>query len=240
MLSAVLPLFATATLFVGLLASGVLLTLRWRVDHRLEDRSFVLQWALGFFFFALVNLPVVLINLGLSASFSFIPVFFSMALLAALAATLFFYRATVSILTPSRIARDVFPLALYLGFAVIFLTLFLQEREKAPTLLGLFVVALSIPRDLFLSTSFFHFFLHGFRGPETARRIGPLLISMAWIGILILNVVVWFELFRYPPDFWAIRLSSLGWWYVARFFVTAMLFAGFLPLPPKQKAFFEP
>ena len=235
-----LPLFSTATLFVGLLAFGALLFMRSRQDPHAPHRSFLLQYAFGFFFFAFVGLPAVLINLHLSGSFNFIKLFYSISLGAILLTSLFFYRASVSVFTKSRIIRDLFPTAAVVGFLFIFLTLFLEEREQAPTLIGLFLASLALPRDLFFASAFLHFFIYGFHGPDTKLRVGSLLVTVGWIIIFVLDVAVWFLLFRYPPEFWAIRLSSLGLWYFFRFLATVLLFVGFLPLPPQRKAFFEP
>src|SRR3990167_7017892 len=86
-----LPLFSTATLFVGLLAFGALLFMRSRQDPHAPHRSFLLQYAFGFFFFAFAGLPAVLINLHLSGSFNFIKLFYSISLGAILLTSLFFY-----------------------------------------------------------------------------------------------------------------------------------------------------
>jgi len=201
----------------GLLS--LLLLYYWQRNHLLKNKPFFWHWMVGFALYALVHTPVILINAILNGSVSQIAFLNFAAFFAALTALLFFYRGALYFLTPSHFWKNIFPAIWFLSFTLFALWIYVQIGEVIPIVSTVFVFGASVPLAVFLGIVFFRLYQSGNCFVDHKRRsIGPLLISLAWFGILALDLFLWQQVWQTAASLEVIpeQLAMLEVWYLAR------------------------
>lgn len=204
---------------------GLVYFLRIKIDHHIaeEEASFLRHLAFGFLFFGLVYAPVFFINLNLTViSATFLHIIYSFAFLTMIIANLLFLRGLFILQGKSNFWKNKALVMLFVVLIVITLVPFLMFGNRAISFLITFnLLIFQVPLHLYFAFSFIRL-----RGQLPAYHTGFMIFAMAWIFVIVLDVIIWRLIFNFPTDFWIIKLISLKKWYVARAVAHLLMLAG--------------
>ncbi len=204
---------------------GLVYFLRIKLDHRIakEEASFLRHFAFGFLFFGLVHVPVFFINLDLIViSATVLQITYSLAFLIMLIANLLFLRGLFILQGKSNFWKNKVLAILFVVLIMITLVPFLTFGNRAvPFLITFNLLIFQAPLHLYFAFSFIKL-----RGQLPAYHTGFMIFAIAWIFVIVLDVIIWRLIFNFPTDFWVIKLISLKKWYVARAVAHLLMLAG--------------
>ena len=208
--------------YIGLLilTSGALslfLFFFWQKNHLLKKKPFFWHWMWGVALYALIHAPVIIVNTVRNSNGAQTNLYFLIAFFAFLGSTILFYRGALFFLNPTRFWLNKFPVIWLVLIAVIILVLYLEFGAGVALLSTIAIFGGTAPLALFLGILFLMLYIkRGCFVDYKDRSIGPLLISLAWFSIFVLDIILWLLIWQFPTELWYLHLAALQKWYLAR------------------------
>lgn len=220
----------TGFLIIFFGAISLFMLFLWQKNHLLKKRPFFWHWMCGFALYALVHTPVVILNVVYSNSSAQITVYYFIAFFAFLGSSLLFYRGTLPFLNRfSNFWLNEFPAIWLLPFAVIIPVLYLGQGINLAIASTIFIFGVLIPLAIFILVTFLRLYLSGKCFVDHRRRsFMPLLISLGWLSILVLDIIMLWFIWQSQLDIvtLSVQLVHLQNWYLGRAISIIITFIG--------------
>lgn len=190
--------------------AGLILFFRIRQSNLILLKSFFWNYAFGFSIISLFHLPAFFINLGAHLTYNALRIIDIVSLGALFLGYVLFYRGTMSLLTKDRFIITIFPLLfLPLAAGIAIASLFILEIE---TIIAYTAVAWGFifPFNFCLAALFLYFFFSGAPFDTMKRRPCALILSLGWFSIFASHILLWANAVTYHPEFWILKVTSLG------------------------------
>ena len=207
---------------------GLILFCQRRKSTSLAAKSFFLHYAFGFFMLSLAYLPILVINLRIfTIDYNFLIILYVIAFMALLFSYVCFYGSIISILSKNSFFTTILPILLPIFIVFIIVSLFLTNIEHF-IIYTVVVWSFITPVGFFLGCAFFYFFIKGMPLGDTSGRLATFLLCVAWIFILFLDFLLWFNVAKYNYDFWILKIASLNGYFYTRVVVYLFILIGAL------------
>lgn len=222
-----IALYSFFLIVVSAVASLVLF-LNIKKNNLLAPASFFKHYAWGFLLLTLIPIPIFIINLGIQINYDFLLILYALGFFGTYFSYLIFYRGTTLLYSKDRFTNTLLPLIFLPIFTVIaVISLFLIKIEVFIIYTAM-IWGFLLPIAAYLSALFFYFFIKGAPFDTMKRKPYALLLSFAWLFILILDVFLWLNVATYPEAFWIFKIAGQKTYFFLRIIAYLMMFIGVL------------
>jgi len=209
------------------IASFVLFS-RIKLNSILQFRDFFWNYAFAFGILSLLGIPILLINLGVNISQDALIYLYVLTTFSILISYLLFFRGTTFLFTQNRFLTTVLPLIFIPVSAAFSLIALFYLKMSTIIIYTAFLWGFLLVNNNILGVIFLYSFAQGFPLRVMRGKLCALLLSLGWFFILGLDFFLWFVAVLYHPEFWILKISSIGGWYLLRSLAYLIILAGAL------------
>lgn len=193
-----------------------------------EKRAFFLNYAFGFLLTSFLDIPILIINLGIEIKYIFLLILYLLIFFFNFFSYFFFYRGSILFFTKNKFFNTIFPVV-WSSYAVIATTSLLIGGVTYGSVYTIVTWGFLLPINTYLSSMFFYYFKKGSlldATKNTKERLYMLIFGFGWFSLLPLDGIRWGLLFSYPEELWIIKLASLGSYFMIRSIAYLIILVG--------------
>jgi len=138
------------------------------------------------------------------------------------------FRGTTFLFTQNRFLTTVLPLIFIPVSAAFSLIALFYLKMSTIIIYTAFLWGFLLVNNNILGVIFLYSFAQGFPLRVMRGKLCALLLSLGWFFILGLDFFLWFVAVLYHPEFWILKISSIGGWYLLRSLAYLIILAGAL------------